>query len=104
MDLEAVEQTLEDRLSKLAVRVSKIESDLRTPGSRDWQDRATEKQNEEVLEQLNSAERAEIEEIRAALIRIREGTYAHCLKCGGEITPKRLEALPYTNSCITCAN
>ena len=104
MDLETVRQSLEDRLGKLTARVSKIESDLRKPGSRDWQDRATEKQNEEVLEQLSAAERAEIEDIRAALIRIREGTYTNCMRCGGTITSKRLEALPYTNSCITCAS
>ena len=103
MDLEKVEQSLEGRLSQLTERVSKIESDLREPGSKDWQDRATEKQNEEVLERLSAAERAEIEDIRAALIRIREGTYPLCSKCGGVITPKRLEALPYTNSCIACA-
>lgn len=103
MDLETVKQSLEDRLSKLTTRVSKIESDLRKPGSNDWQDRATERQNEEVLEHLSAAERAEIEDIRAALIRIREGTYTLCMKCGGAITSKRLEALPYTNSCIACA-
>ena len=104
MDLEEVEQSLEGRLSRLTARVSKIESDLRNPGSRDWTDRASEKENEEVLERLNASERAEIEEIRAALIRIREGTYTDCSKCGDPIAPGRLEALPYTNSCIDCAS
>ena len=104
MDLKSVEESLEGQLAKLTTRVSKIEADLRKPGSRDWQDRATEKQNEEVLELLGVAERAEIEDIRAALVRIREGTYASCLKCGAAITSKRLEALPYTNTCITCAS
>ena len=104
MDLEKLEQSLEGRLSKLTARVSKIESDLRKPGSKDWQDRATEKQNEEVLEHLSAVERAEIEDIRAALIRIREGSYTLCSKCGGVIMPKRLEALPYTNLCIACAS
>jgi len=104
MDLEAARRSLEGRLSKLTARVSKIESDLRKPGSNDWQDRATEKQNEEVLEHLSAAERVEIEEIRAALIRIREGTYPLCANCGVAITPKRLEALPYTRTCIDCAN
>ncbi len=103
MNLEEVEQLLKDRLSQLTTRVSKIESDLRKPGSKDWQDRATEKQNEEVLEQLSVTERAEIDDIRAALVRIREGTYTHCVRCGAVITPRRLEALPYTNSCIACA-
>ena len=104
MDLETVKQSLEARLTKLTTRVSKIESDLRKPGSQDWQDRATEKQNEEVLEQLGVTERAEIDDIRAALVRIREGTYTHCMRCGAAITPRRLEALPYTNSCISCAS
>jgi len=104
MDPEAVRQSLEDRLSQLTARVSKIEADLRKPGSQDWQDRATEKQNEEVLEQLGVTERAEIDDIRAALDRIREGTYARCARCGGAISLKRLEALPYTNSCINCAS
>ncbi len=103
MDLEAVKQSLEDRLSQLTTRVSRIESDLRAPGSSDWQDRASERQNEEVLEQLGVAERAEIANIRAALIRIKQGKYTHCGRCGGAIEPKRLQALPYTNACISCA-
>ncbi|HEX9813712.1 MAG TPA: TraR/DksA family transcriptional regulator [Myxococcota bacterium] len=103
MDLEKAKQSLEDRLLKLGVRVSKIESDLRNPGSRDWTDRASEKENEEVLEQLNATERVEIDKIRAALVRIREGTYADCAECGDPIAPGRLEALPYTSLCIDCA-
>jgi RNA polymerase-binding protein DksA len=104
MDLEEAKRSLEDRLSELGVRVSKIESDLRSPGSRDWTDRASEKENEEVLEKLNASERVEIEEIREALVRIREGTYGDCSQCGEPIAPKRLEILPYTNSCIGCAS
>ena len=104
MDLEEAKRSLEDRLSELGVRVSKIESDLRSPGSRDWTDRASEKENEEVLEKLNTSERVEIEEIQQALVRIREGTYGDCSQCGDPIAPKRLEALPYTNSCIDCAS
>jgi DnaK suppressor protein len=104
MDLETAKQSLEDRLSKLTARVSKIEADLRKPGSNDWQDRASEKQNEEVLEHLSTAERAEIDDIRSALVRTEEGTYTRCIKCGDAIASKRLEALPYTNTCIACAN
>jgi len=104
MDLDAVSRSLEGRLSQLTERVSKIEADLRKPGSDDWQERATEKQNEEVLEHLSATERGEIEDIRAALARIREGNYTRCARCGGEIQPKRLQALPYTTTCIGCAS
>lgn len=103
MDLENVKRSLEARLAVLDTRVSKIEADLRKPSSRDWEDRATENENEEVLVQLSATERAEIEDIRAALRRIREGSYAICSKCSGPIAPKRLEALPYTNHCVSCA-
>ena len=104
MDLVEVSRALEERLSRLTSRVSKIEKDLRKSGSDDWQERATERLNDEVLEQLNETERAEIESIRAALERIRDGTYADCSRCGDAISPARLEALPYTNLCIECAN
>ncbi len=104
MDLKEAKRALEDRLSMLGVRVTRLESDLRNPGSRDWTDRASEKENEEVLERLNASEREEIEQIRAALARIREGTYGECAQCGDPIAPKRLEALPYTNTCIECAS
>jgi len=66
MDLKEAKRSLEDRLSMLGVRVTRLESDLRNPGSRDWTDRASEKENEEVLERLNASEREEIEQIRAA--------------------------------------
>jgi len=104
MDLEKAKRSLEDRLAQLGVRVSKIESDLRKPGSSDWIDRASEKENEEVLERLNASERREIADIRAALERIRAGTYTECAICGDPIAPGRLEALPYTNACINCAS
>jgi DnaK suppressor protein len=104
MDLEQVKALLEGKLSKLGARVSKIETDLRKPGSPDWTERATEKENEEVLERLNESERSEIKEIQTALHRIEEGTYTACAQCGDPIAPGRLEALPYTGSCIDCAS
>ena len=34
---------------------------------------------------------------------IDEGRYTVCVDCGREIAMGRLEALPYTSSCIDCA-
>jgi len=103
VDVDNVKRSLEDRLSKLADRVSRIESDLRDPGSKDWQERATESENDEVLERLSDAERREIGELRAALRRIEDGTYSVCASCGAEIAARRLEALPFTSQCVDCA-
>jgi DnaK suppressor protein len=41
-------------------------------------------------------------QVDAALRRLDEGRYGICARCGQEIAPDRLEALPYAIYCITC--
>jgi DnaK suppressor protein len=40
--------------------------------------------------------------VDAALKRISQGTFGHCLNCEQEINAKRLEAIPWVRYCITC--
>ncbi|MGV3720774.1 MAG: TraR/DksA C4-type zinc finger protein [Actinomycetota bacterium] len=47
--------------------------------------------------------RSELEQIDGALERIGEGTYGACERCGAAISSARLEVLPYTPYCISCA-
>lgn len=101
---EEMRTRLEERLARLLVRTGRIESDLRKPGDRDWQERATELENEEVLEHLGEAEREEIRQIRDALARLDAGTYGTCQRCGEPIQERRLRALPYTAICVECAD
>lgn len=42
--------------------------------------------------------------VEEALVRIEEGTYGICDVCGEAIPVARLEALPYTKLCVTCAS
>jgi DnaK suppressor protein len=44
-----------------------------------------------------------VAQIDAAVERIDEGSYGLCARCGRQINPERLEALPYTIHCIDCA-
>ncbi|MEH3154334.1 MAG: TraR/DksA C4-type zinc finger protein [Gordonia paraffinivorans] len=44
-----------------------------------------------------------IDEVDAAIARLDDGTYGRCLRCGRDISEVRLEALPATGVCITCA-
>ncbi len=44
-----------------------------------------------------------LEEVEAALERIEQGTFGRCDSCGEEISPERLDAIPYTPYCVTCA-
>ena len=102
-DHQAVREKLEARREKLLARTGKIERDLRALSNPDSQERATERQNDEVLEGLDEAELAELEQIRRALARIEAGTYSQCRRCGEEIPAARLEAVPETSYCVGCA-
>ena len=48
-------------------------------------------------------QREELAEIEAALKRIQEGEYGICEECGVVIPEARLNALPWTRSCVECA-
>ena len=102
-NVEHFEALLRTRLSELEARVRSIESELDAPGPSDFQERATEREGDEVLEDLGSAGVAEIRMIRAALGRIAEGTYGVCVNCGEPIAHARLEAVPHAARCIRCA-
>ena len=59
--------------------------------------------SERELATRNLERRAKLwRDVRAALVRIDEGTYGTCLDCEEEIGLKRLNALPWTPLCIRC--
>ena len=41
-------------------------------------------------------------QVEAALARLDDGTFGQCLRCGRQIVPARLEALPWAAHCIDC--
>ena len=43
-----------------------------------------------------------LREVRAALSRAEEGTYGVCQQCEEDISPKRLNAVPWVRYCIRC--
>ena len=100
---QAVRTQLQARLDVLLKRVGDIAGDLRRPGDRDWQERAVELENDEVLENLDDSTRAEVAQVRAALRRLDAGSYGRCSKCGEPIGPVRLAAIPSTATCVGCA-
>lgn len=104
MDLaKEMKPVLEARLAKLEKEIAEIDQTLREPDAEDFEDRATENEGDEVLEDLGKAALAEIAQIKAALERIAAGTYGECATCGKEIAPARLRAVPHAPQCINCA-
>lgn len=101
---EALRAELVARIDALSTRADNIEDDLRKPGDRDWVERATEIENNEVLDSLDDLTREEIAGLRHAVARIDDGSYGRCEQCGGDISYARLEALPATATCVRCAS
>jgi DnaK suppressor protein len=65
-------------------------------------DAAVDTANDEINTQLAELESRELEQIERALDRIVKGVYGRCEFCNGKIAEARLNALPYTNTCIDC--
>jgi RNA polymerase-binding transcription factor DksA len=56
-----------------------------------------------VLEATGLSAQHELRQIAAALQRITTGDYGTCATCGADIGEDRLDVLPYTPFCRTCA-
>lgn len=94
---------LEARLAELGARLETIEEELDSHHDPDWEELAVQREGDEVLEATGRAGKAEIPLIHAALRRIVDGSYGECALCGAEIAQARLDALPSTPFCQSCA-
>ena len=103
VDVQKYEKQLQDRLHELSERLEEIEEDLDEPADPDAEERATEREGDEVLENLGNTGLAEMRMIHAALARIKDGTFGLCVACGDPISKERLEVLPHTPKCRNCA-
>ncbi|MCX7889732.1 MAG: TraR/DksA family transcriptional regulator [Rhodobacteraceae bacterium] len=90
---------LEARRAALTQRMRGIETELDAHESRDWEEMATEREGDEVLEDLGHSALNEIRMIDAALARIEAGEYGYCVICGDAIDEARLDVLPATPFC-----
>ena len=102
-DVKERRTQLEQRLVELDSRLHEIEDELDSHQSKDWEDLATEREGDEVLEGLGVSGQAEIQQIKAALARMDAGEYGFCTKCGTQIRDARLDVLPFTPFCASCA-
>lgn len=97
------EKQLRDRLAELNVHLHKIEDELDQPANPDVEERAVERESDEVLEGLGEAELNEVRRIQAALDRVAAGEYGACVDCGDDISQERLDVLPDAPKCRKCA-
>jgi RNA polymerase-binding transcription factor DksA len=102
-DYTELADQLRARLADLIDRAEVIEDDLRHPLDKDWEEQAIDLADDEALAGVDDVLRNEIQQIRLALLRIANGTYGTCAKCGDEIPLARLKARPIATRCVTCA-
>lgn len=90
---------LEARLDELRAKIEEIGEEIETHESQDWEDQATEREDDEVLSGIGEASQREIRMIEAALDRMEAGEYGYCVTCGKRISEERLDVLPHTPFC-----
>ena len=101
--LKARKAMLEGRLIELGARLESIDGELAAHRDPDWEELAVEREGDEVLEATGNVGLTEIARIRSALGRIADGSYGLCVRCGEPIAEARLDAVPWTPFCRSCA-
>jgi len=108
MDSETAQKYRERLLAEqrqVEQRIFRIEADLYDMESERDIERTDHAQEEAVNDPMiaqDEQSRRLIEQIQAALVRLDDGTYGECERCGEPINPMRLEVLPTARRCVPC--
>lgn len=104
LPLDDLRVALQRQRNELEQRLSRIGRSHRRPLESDSKERATQIENQEVVDALGNEAREELGQISAALSRIDSGTFGFCEDCGDSISERRLLAFPQAEKCIDCAS
>jgi DnaK suppressor protein len=108
MDAEKLEHFRNLLLSQLPEHAENVRTDqaaaleLSDDGVKDIVDLSVMDVNKELAFRLGERESQMIADIDQALLRIKEGSYGTCARCGKEIDERRLEALPTARYDAVC--
>lgn len=109
--LAGFSELLEARLASLEAEVEELESEDRellsdASGENAYRDHMADQGSatfeRELDMTLEDNLRAQLADVRAALVRVKGGTYGVCERCSAEIPVERLEAVPTASLCIRC--
>jgi RNA polymerase-binding transcription factor DksA len=103
---ESIRARLSQRHQELSERLANINDDRQHRSraqSGNWTERASERENDEVLDRLAESTAEEIASLRHSLNRLDENLYGVCESCGNRIAEERLHSVPYATLCLKCA-
>ncbi|MFT7106907.1 MAG: RNA polymerase-binding transcription factor DksA [Yoonia sp.] len=103
MNITERKQQITARIKELTAHMQRISDDLDQPLPADLGDQAIDLEDDEVLSGIGRANQQEVRLLNDALNRIADDSYGICLKCGDDISPARLDAVPYAVLCRNCA-
>lgn len=105
-EFDDVRRKLEQQKQELMARAAKVRADITRssgPLDKDFAEQVVQMENDAVLAGIGEATAAELAQINRALAQLDAGSYGKCSHCGKPIDARRLQALPYSDRCITCA-
>ena len=103
--LRTFRQFLAGRKSELFTQLARVEQEVRTSpraDPADFGDQSAHTFNRELLFAQADANRSMLRMVQAALLRIEQGTFGECERCGEEIGLARLKAIPWARCCVAC--
>lgn len=107
MELESIIEELNTRKAELESRLKRTHKHIYEkdePVSANFNEQAKQTENDGLVMVLEAEGIEELAQVRNALQRISDNVYQTCAQCGGSISEDRLKAIPYTDSCISCAS
>jgi len=103
--LDRFRKSLKERRDALQLRLVRVRRQSPGTGLSDIKDEG-DRANASLEQEMSVLEQTQAENllraVNAAMDRIDGGTFGDCLNCAQEISAKRLEAIPWTQYCITC--
>lgn len=106
VDQESIRTQLAGMRDELRSRLDRIEAHQHRkdhPLDPDFEEQAVEQQNDEVVTALDGVSQQLLQRVELALKRLDSGEYENCRTCGEPIDAGRLQAIPYADTCISCA-
>jgi DnaK suppressor protein len=110
-DILAFQQRLLARREELRGLIHEALLETRTEEYVDLAGQVHDSGDESIAEMLlgidlssRSRELQEMQDVEAALERVRNGVFGICIACGAEIARERIEAYPTAKRCLRCQN
>jgi DnaK suppressor protein len=111
MDREDLKKTLETERDRLVREIAELDADLsesledsseESPYDQHMAETAAVTLDREIDLTLEENARAAISQIERALLKLANGSYGICDKCGKPIGEERLRVVPYATLCVEC--